>query len=392
MGQAGHQYYARGRRPIPYPIHLHNFRDNGSIIAGDDDSVDKLLYHNLVEMIPLVESFMQDQQTTKSFPRHASLVYTPTPSREAWPFKKPVDHSNRGKPGRGQLVSSKRVELRESSLWDNTENMLHDDHIYAEEIPLLPYPSNQRANRAGAPTLETIQLRRQVQQLEQKLSEKECQLQAAEKTAQQIHLQLNATVERLQSQIQQKDQAIQNVQNQLFERQLEVVSLQSLVKKSEVNVQASSMKAASLEEELGGLRNQVGTLLFLVQSQISGLVEDGVVETPPEGAESPPAIEEIVVEEPISSTESDLPAMVDRHADDMHSHDIDGVEEEHIEEIRKKYVAALIDARENPSDEMLSLVVELRMQLHALVMCPPMMTISATMDEMCWQPLGIAIC
>lgn len=137
-----------------------------------------------------------------------------------WVFQA-VDHSTKGKQGRGQLLSSKRGELKDSSLWDNAENMLHDDqNICGEEIPMLPYPSNQRVNRAAASSVETIQLRRKVQQLEQKLSEKECQLQAAEKTAQQIHLQLNATVERLQSQIQQQDQAIQNVQNQLFERQV----------------------------------------------------------------------------------------------------------------------------------------------------------------------------
>ncbi|MCO5600755.1 hypothetical protein L7F22_054870 [Adiantum nelumboides] len=392
MGQAG-QHFTRGRIPIHYPIHLHNFRDNASVMAGGN-SVDKLLYHNLVEMIPLVESFMQDQQTTKSFPRHASLVYTPTPSREAWPFKKPLDHSNKGKPGRGQLVSSKRAELRESSLWDNTENMAHDEHIYAEEIPLLPYPSSQRANRGAPPTSETIHLRRQVQQLEQKLSDKECQLQAAEKTAQQFHLQLNAAIDRLQSQIQQKDQAIQNVQNQLFERQLEVVSLQSLVKKSEVNVQASSMKAASLEEELDGLRSQVGALFFLVQSQILGFAEDAVVETAQVDEESLPAVEETAIEEPISSNEIDMPTMVDRQADEMHSPEDDCLEEEHIEEIRKKYVAALLDARENPSDEMMSIVAELRMQLHALVMCPTMSTTNATKDDMCWQlqSLGIPIC
>ncbi|MCO5615055.1 hypothetical protein L7F22_069343 [Adiantum nelumboides] len=302
---------------------------------------------------------------------------------------KPLDHSNKGKPGRGQLVSSKRAELRELSLWDNTENVAHDEHIYAEEIPLLPYPSSQRANRGAAPTSETIHLRRQVQQLEQKLSDKECQLQAAEKTVQQFHLQLNAAIDRLQSQIQQKDQAIQNVQNQLFERQLEVVSLQSLVKKSEVNVQASSMKAASLEEELDGLRSQVGALLFLVQSQISDFAEDAVVETAPLDEESPPAVEEA-----IRSTETDMPTMVDRQADEMHSPEDDGLEEEHIEEIRKKYVAALLDARENPSDEMMSIVEELRMQLHALVKCPTMSTTNVTKDGMCWQlqSLGIPIC
>eukprot|EP00250_Pteridium_aquilinum_P008677 c18126_g1_i1 orf=772-1788(+) len=325
MGQAtaASQQYARGRRQVHYLGQVHNFRDSNPVMAGED-SVDKLFYRNLVGMIPLVESFMQDQQTTKSFPRHASLVYTPTPSREAWPFKKAVDHSPKGKPGRGQLVPSKRGELKDSSLWDNAENMLHDDqNLYTEEIPMLPYPSNHRANRAAVPTsAENIQLRKKVQQLEQKLSEKECQLQVAEKTTQQIHLQLNATVERLQSQIQQKEQAIQNVQNQLFERQLEVVSLQSLVKKSEVNMQASSMRAAGLEEEFAGLRCQVGSLLLLIQSYISDFEEE------PQRAveEQQPAIEESVVEEPVSSTTSAILSMVN----EMTSSTLHKLEEEQM--------------------------------------------------------------
>ncbi|KAI5077837.1 hypothetical protein GOP47_0007661 [Adiantum capillus-veneris] len=56
MGQAGQQY-ARSRAPIRYPLQVPNFRDNRPVIAGDG-SMDKYLYHNLVEMIPLVESLM----------------------------------------------------------------------------------------------------------------------------------------------------------------------------------------------------------------------------------------------------------------------------------------------------------------------------------------------
>lgn len=98
--------------------------------------------------------------------------------------------------------------------------------------------------------------------------------------------------------------------------QLEVVSLQSLVKKSEVNMQASSMKAAGLEDELDGLRCEVGALLFLVQSQMSSLQEEPAAETPP-ATEEPAAFEEpltieepAIVKEPVSSIPCDMPSMV----------------------------------------------------------------------------------
>ncbi|KAH7445414.1 hypothetical protein KP509_01G007700 [Ceratopteris richardii] len=252
------------------------------------------LCNNLVEMIPLasLDQSVSDQQTTRSFPRHASPVYTRAPLRDSWPVKKTFEHS-KGKLVRGQL----RVD-RESPLWDNAENMLHDDHrLYSEEM--IHFNSNQRPSRAVTPSSETTQLRK-VQQLEQKLFEKERQLEHAEGIIQELNMQLNSTTERLQSQNFQKDQALQNIQNQLFERQLEVVNLQSLVKKSEVNVQASSMKAASLEEELNGLRSQLAALLFLVQSQISGPMENSVQEIP-SAAEELPAFEKSDIEEPISS-------------------------------------------------------------------------------------------
>ncbi|KAH7438413.1 hypothetical protein KP509_04G014000 [Ceratopteris richardii] len=309
MGHAG-QHYVTGRTTIKCPLPSHEFRDEGRVVAVDGP-VDTLLYHNLVEMIPLVESLM-GQQTSRSFPRHASLVYTPTPPRESWPFKKAVDHSNKGsRASRGLLVPSKGGELRETIFWHNTENMLHGGQNSAEEISMLRFPSNQHTSIATTPCSENIQLHRHVLKLEQKLSEKECQLQATEKTAQQLHIQLNSAITRLQMQLQQKDQAIQNIQNQLFERQLEVVSLQSLMKKSEVNMQASNMKAASLEDELNGLRSQVGALLLLVQSRTPGSIEHPIFEMPP-SSEALSMHEGLVIEEPILTKTHAIPTMMHR--------------------------------------------------------------------------------
>ncbi|KAH7445412.1 hypothetical protein KP509_01G007700 [Ceratopteris richardii] len=311
------------------------------------------LCNNLVEMIPLASL----DQSVSTF-----------------------EHS-KGKLVRGQL----RVD-RESPLWDNAENMLHDDHrLYSEEM--IHFNSNQRPSRAVTPSSETTQLRK-VQQLEQKLFEKERQLEHAEGIIQELNMQLNSTTERLQSQNFQKDQALQNIQNQLFERQLEVVNLQSLVKKSEVNVQASSMKAASLEEELNGLRSQLAALLFLVQSQISGPMENSVQEIP-SAAEELPAFEKSDIEEPISSNICEEQRMADMLQMDSPSV-TDKLEKEHIEAMRKKYESALFSARENPNDEMLSLVAELRMQLLECVMCPEIT--GTTNEESVSQTLRTSIC
>nr|DAD31547.1 TPA_asm: hypothetical protein HUJ06_010398 [Nelumbo nucifera] len=63
-------------------------RANSSLSNGNgsNNNVDKVLYKNLVEMVPLVESLM-DRRANTSFTRRASLVYTKTPCRESYTKK-----------------------------------------------------------------------------------------------------------------------------------------------------------------------------------------------------------------------------------------------------------------------------------------------------------------
>lgn len=149
--------------------------------------------------------------------------------------KQGVEDSALKKSGLGQLILSQKGIV---------DMILNDKDGYEEEIPLLPIPSNHRGNGAGVPTVEILQLHSKVQQLEQKLNEKECQLQDANKSFQQMHLQLNATTERFESQIQEKELAIKEIQNQLFRKQLEVINLQSLVKKLELDIKTANLKEA----------------------------------------------------------------------------------------------------------------------------------------------------
>ncbi|PKA59818.1 hypothetical protein AXF42_Ash011943 [Apostasia shenzhenica] len=54
-----------------------------STVSGNDcaaGNVDRVLFKNLVEMVPLVESLM-DKRANSSFTRRASMVYTPAPSQ-----------------------------------------------------------------------------------------------------------------------------------------------------------------------------------------------------------------------------------------------------------------------------------------------------------------------
>ena len=59
--------------------------------------------------------------------------------------------------------------------------------------------------------------------------------------------------------------------------QCKVVSLQSSIKKAEVNLQASNMKAERLEEALTELLCQVGDLVSIVQSNSASSEDNQVV-------------------------------------------------------------------------------------------------------------------
>lgn len=325
-------------------------------IIRSDGSVDKVLYQNLVEMIPLVETFME-QQTASSFPRHASLVYTPSPSREALHLKKAVDHSSKGKKARGQLVRGKKGELKDSLFWDNAENMFHNNReIYSEEIPMLSFPTDHQVDQTAVNKAEILQLQSQIEQLELKLHE-ETHLQAAENSARQTELlQLQANIDGLQKQISEKEQEIQTAQEELSDKQYEVVGLHSLLEKAEAGVQASNTKASKVEEELNGLQCQVATLFFRMQN-ISKSFED--------------------VDERESATTSCGSSVGMRTMGQTSPFQVDDLEADRVELTRRKYLAALIAAREYPSEEVLSLVAVLRAQLQAFVMRPAILNVAS---------------
>eukprot|EP00250_Pteridium_aquilinum_P019002 c24249_g2_i3 orf=1133-2308(-) len=315
-----------------------------------DGVVDKVLYHNLVEMIPLVETFMeqqQQQQNNKSFLRHASLMYTPSP-RDAL---KASEHSSKGKKGSSQLLRGKRGGVKHCILWDNDDSMCDDKAgVYPDAIPTLVFATDNQTDLNSHSNAMVAQLQSQMEQLEQKLQEKDIQLQAAENSTQQADLlRLKASMEELQDQILLKEMEIQKAINQLSKTQHEVESLQSLLEKAELDVEASNLTVAKVNEESQSLQCQVAAFLLWMESISSCLDNDT------EGDE--PRSLSVIVE----------PTMESRQVDRKHVTQIDA---KHVELTRRKYLASLIAARHNPSDELMLLVAELRGQLQAYLLHP----------------------
>ncbi|KAI5057275.1 hypothetical protein GOP47_0027290 [Adiantum capillus-veneris] len=266
-----------------------------------DSSLDKVLFHNLVEMIPLVETFMEQKQSNRSFPRLSSLVYTPNP-RDAM---KASEYGLRPKKGQGQLFQDNRV--------DQNSIIAH--------------------------------LQDQMEQLEQKLLEKENHLQAMENSTRQAELmRLQSTVEGLQEQSLLKESEMERTINQLSDTQHEVKSLQCLLEKAESDAKASNSHAAKVHEESQSLQCQVAALLLWMESIASCLSNELADEE---------------LENLLKNAES---TMANGQKYQPKALDVDGIS---VELTRRKYSAAIIAAKHNPTDELLVLVAELRGQLQA---------------------------
>ncbi|KAI5077662.1 hypothetical protein GOP47_0007486 [Adiantum capillus-veneris] len=156
-------------------------------------------------------------------------------------------------------------------------------------------------------------LQDQMEQLEQKMLEKENQLQAVESSIGQAELlRLQSTVEGLQEQILLKQSEMERTINQLSGTQHELESLQCLLEKVESDAKANS-HAEKVYEELQSLQCQSRTMANGQKYQSKAL-------------------------------------------------DVDGIS---VELTRRKYSAAIMVAKHNPTDELLVLVAELRGQLQA---------------------------
>ncbi|MCO5607877.1 hypothetical protein L7F22_062079 [Adiantum nelumboides] len=316
-------------------------------VLVSDGIIDKVLYQNLVEMIPLVETLM-DQHNNKSFPRHASLIYTATPSRDPLMLKKAVEQ--KGKRGHNQFVRARKGEVKDGFFWENAESRYLDGReTYPEEIPMLSFPTDHQVDQNAVNKDIIARLQGQIEQLEQKLQERDNHLPVTsdQNSIQQGELLcLQENLEKLQSRIALKEQEAQQALNRLSARQHEVASLQSLLQKAQADLEASNSNVTKVQTELDNLQCQVAS--FILEMQRISLVLDP--EDPEHGLSA--------VSAPWSEEDGHMIASQARKSDGD------------VELTRRKYLACLIAARESPTEEVLFLVAELRAQLQHFLMQP----------------------
>ncbi|XP_015693742.1 protein MICROTUBULE BINDING PROTEIN 2C [Oryza brachyantha] len=291
--------------------------------GGDGRSVDRVLFKNLVEMVPLVESLM-DRRSNPSYSRRASMVYTPAPA------KKNADLKGAKSP---QSVSvKKRRDPGETGKKSTTDS--NGENGTVAPISLLGGENKPKDKD------EIVLLRDQIEELQKTLLEKEEALKSAESSVSEMNA-LYSTVDELRRQVAEKEALIKSTNSQLHNAKIMLADKQASLEKLEWEVRTSNKKVEDLQGDVSNMEFEIGSLMALfekISENVSGDLQDGSL---------PSSYE-------LESLQS--------------ASEIDKIEVEKIEQERVTYAGALAAARENPNEEHLNLAAEARLKLQVLVL------------------------
>ncbi|XP_073010704.1 protein MICROTUBULE BINDING PROTEIN 2C isoform X2 [Typha latifolia] len=295
--------------------------------AGENGgNVDRLLFRNLVEMVPLVESLM-DRRTNSSYSRRASMVYTPAPSQS-----RKVANSKGGKTIQS-ASAKKRRDLGENNASESKKDTNGDDYSIMPSRDLVP--ENVQKDRE-----ELAMLREQINDLQNKLLEKDEALKSAENSINQMNA-AYSMLDGLRHQVTEKDSLIKSTNSQLHNAKIMLADKQATLEKLEWEAKMSNRKIEELQEDVASMDFEITALMKLFEE-----LSENVSDAYPEDSIS------------LSFEFEPLPL-----ADDF-----DNIEVEKMELERAAYVAAVAAAKENPADEFLTIAAEARLRLRAFVL------------------------
>nr|CAB3470318.1 unnamed protein product [Digitaria exilis] len=303
--------------------------------GGGGGSVDRVLFKNLVEMVPLVESLM-DRRVNPSYSRRASLVYTPAPPKKASDLKSVKSP---------QSVSAKK--RREPA--DSAKKSTPDAN--GENGSVTPLSLSGAENK---PKDEVAVLREQIDELQKKLLEKEEALRAAESSVNEMNA-AYVTIDELRRQVAEKEALIRSTNSQLHDAKIMLADKQASLEKLEWEVKTSNKKVEDLQGDMSNMEFEISSLIALFE-KVSENVSDDCYDG------SMPSSYEL---EALQSTVSTHPWSI---VDLLGPSEIDKIEIDKIEQERITYAEALAAVRENPNEEHLNLAAEARSRLQVLVL------------------------
>ncbi|KAJ0266147.1 Protein MICROTUBULE BINDING PROTEIN 2C [Hirschfeldia incana] len=305
--------------------------DDSSWLAGDDDlrlsphrsaagansgneNLDRRLLKDLVEMVPLIEQFME-QKEKSSFKRRGSMVYTKMPSKESL--------SRRGR------NASQTVPGRKKRDAEGNNDSVNDAKEVGENAKAL----------AGAEKDELTRLREQVNDLQTKLSEKEEVLKSVEISKKNQVNKVQEKLDETKRLVAEKDTLIKSMQLQLSDTKIKLADRQAALEKTQWEAKTTGTKAIKLQEQLDSVEGEISsfTRVFETLAKTESKKEDMDYDATPYQFDHLPYID-----------------------------DVDETELRKMEDARLAYVAAVTTAKEREDEESLAMAAKARAYLQSL--------------------------
>lgn len=280
--------------------------------------VDQRLLRDLVDMVPLVQSLIE-QKPRPSFTRRGSMIYTKAPSKESL-FKRAEEKGKNG----GQTVPRKKHRDHAEKDQNNTDG-----------LSMI----SSRSSLTEKEREELMVLREQVGDLQNKLSEKDELLKSMEILKSEMASVL-AEVNELKEEATARESLLKSTQLQLSDTKIKLADKQAAVEKLEWEAMNSNKKAEKLQQDIDRNQSEISTMMLF----FSGLQME---------CNAP------VEEYDDAAYGCDLVTNID---------DFDESKMQMVEEAREAYVTAVAAAKEKQDEESVAAVASARSHLQFLVL------------------------
>ncbi|KAG8388790.1 hypothetical protein BUALT_Bualt02G0161800 [Buddleja alternifolia] len=246
---------------------LLDLQDNNTAFGSDDDlrrtvsslsdaaatasaagNVDRALYIDLVQMLPLVQSLLIDRKPNPSFGRRGSMIYTKTPSRESL-YKKAA--------GRSATLPAKKHKNHGDK--DQNKNGADNQDGSVDNFSIFSKSLLSEKDRE-----ELTALRDQVEDLKRQLSEKDELLKSAELSKSETASVL-MKYDELKNEAAEKDSLIKSSQLHLSDAKIKLADKQAALEKLQWEAMTSNKKVERLQEDLDTVEGEISSFMLLIQ-------------------------------------------------------------------------------------------------------------------------------
>ncbi|KAJ8752244.1 hypothetical protein K2173_003880 [Erythroxylum novogranatense] len=217
--------------------------------AASGSRVDPVLYNDLVQMFPLVESLI-DRKVNNSFTRRGSMIYTKTPTRQSL-SRKMIDP--RGRNAAQSMPMKKKKDPGDKEQGKYVSNNQDGDGFSIYSSKNLGTEKDME---------ELVMLREQVEDMRKKLLEKDELLKSAEVLKSQMNS-VHAKFNELKQETEEKNSLIEATQLQLYDTRIKLADKQAALEKTQWEAMTSNKRAEKLQEELNFAQGGISSLMML---------------------------------------------------------------------------------------------------------------------------------